>query len=190
MKPKFMTFSNGVTVDLNSFDGDEVGIEELALSLARVNRFAGHTKKGVTYSVAEHSVWVSLNVPYRLALPALMHDIEEAVFGDIPTPAKHLAPAVIEAGDKIRQAIWRSHGVTCTASEWEYVKEADHLALIAEARDFMHPNITRYVPFDRDIYIPQIVPVMNEDDIVEIFLHRYHELQSDLKRSRSFAGVV
>jgi 5'-deoxynucleotidase YfbR-like HD superfamily hydrolase len=119
-----------------------------------------------------------------------MHDIEEAVFGDIPTPAKHLAPAVIEAGNKIRLAIWRSHGVRCTTHEWEYIKESDHVALITEARDLMHPNIQRFVPFDRDYYIPQIFPLMNEDDIVNQFLDRYNDVSGIAKQELDAAAYM
>jgi hypothetical protein len=180
-KPQFMMFSGGQSVDLNNFDPSELTIEELALSLARINRFAGHTKKGITYSVAEHSVWVSDNAHPGLAYPALMHDVEEAVFGDIPSPAKHLSKDIKVAGDKIRAQIWQEHGCFATELEWDHIHDVDYLALQTEARDLMHHNIEQYIPFPKH-YSPTIFPLMNEDEIVQQFIDRFRVVSVVFKR--------
>lgn len=171
----FMMFSGGNAVDIENFNADELSIEEIALSLARVNRFAGHTRKGVVYTVAEHSVWVSYAVPHALAYPALMHDVEEAVFSDIPKPVKHLSKEIIRAGDEVRAQLWFALGCYATSREWEYIHAADYLALQTEARDLMHPNIERFIPFPKE-YSRTIFPLMNEDDIVQQFMDRYNEV--------------
>jgi hypothetical protein len=64
---------------------EQVTLEDVAFSLAHLNRFNGHAG---TYSVAEHSVHVSRAVPERLARAALLHDVAEYVTGDMSSPMK------------------------------------------------------------------------------------------------------
>lgn len=66
-------------------------IEEIAHSLALINRFTGHTYR--PYSVAEHSLLVLHIARTEGASPAaqmaaLMHDAHEAFVGDVSSPVK------------------------------------------------------------------------------------------------------
>lgn len=77
---------------LNLDDFDKVKIEDLARGLATTFRYSGQNTHMIT--VASHSRLVALLVSavwpsaYNLQLYALLHDIEEALTGDIPTGVK------------------------------------------------------------------------------------------------------
>lgn len=66
---------------------EDLDLEEIAHSLGNLCRFTGHCQK--FYSVAEHSVRVSLMVPPEDAMWGLLHDASEAYLGDVSAPLKH-----------------------------------------------------------------------------------------------------
>jgi uncharacterized protein len=72
----------GVTFDFEHPRAEMIQPEDLAHSLANQCRFAGHVRQ--FYSVAQHLVLCSTQVPERDALPALLHDAQEAYVVDLP----------------------------------------------------------------------------------------------------------
>lgn len=76
----------GKKVDLLNPDPDQIEIEDIAHHLAILPRFTGATKH--PYSIAQHSMYVSMMVPEYLQLHALLHDAHEAYINDINTPLK------------------------------------------------------------------------------------------------------
>lgn len=78
---------SGRLVDLANPRVDDIDINDVAWSLARLCRFTGHTSEH--YSIAQHSVGVS-----RVAEPrwGLLHDATEAYLGDVSRPLKLLLP--------------------------------------------------------------------------------------------------
>jgi hypothetical protein len=167
--------------DLLHPDPAAVDPQVVAHSLARINRFTGHTHTGhpdgLGYTVAQHCVLASQAirdlVPADLkgtryedtvALEALVHDAAEAYTGDMSAPMKRALRAVTHspAGwgsdfDRIEFEVWtavaKAFRVPVHANP--LVKLVDLRMLATEARTFMsptHPDWTSPVePFAWDI---------------------------------------
>jgi len=116
-------------------EATKVDIEDIALSLAKICRFGGHSTN--FYSVAQHSIMVSKLVPKKYALVGLLHDATEAYLGDIVTPLKQALPNFVELEKRLFKVIAKEFSI-CNKIPKE-VKEADMLALSYEARALM-PN--------------------------------------------------
>lgn len=126
---------------------DEVFPEDIAHSLAHQCRYAGHCR--TFYSVAQHSVLVSLAVPPKDALWGLLHDASEAYLVDVPRPVKPFLCGYKSAERAVTAAIASRFGLPpeMPAS----VKVADERILADEAAQLMAPppvpwNL-RYLPF-------------------------------------------
>lgn len=134
---------SGLLVDLVDPRPEHISIEDIAWSLSRTARFNGSTGGEFVYSVAQHSVWVSMAIQQfwgrdaSFALQALLHDAHEAYTGDIVTPMKRmesLHAAIAEIEERLQRAIhdaldvpWPDEG------EGRLIKQADTLASIVEA---------------------------------------------------------
>lgn len=115
-------------------------IEEIAHSLAQINRFTGHASR--PYSVAEHSLLV-LDLARQegasaiVQLGALMHDAHEAYCGDVATPIKW---AVGEAWQDFELSMaYQLHNAlhlrTVMHSARADIRRWDLVALATERRD-------------------------------------------------------
>jgi hypothetical protein len=123
----------------------EYPIEEIAWHLAHINRFTGAA--AVPVSVAYHSVRVSYIVEPAYALAGLLHDAEEAYYGDISSPAKQLVgPKFKRLANEARLCALEQNGVTEEA--WDLaasaVHKADHKALRIETMFFTTPQQTEH----------------------------------------------
>ena|ERR1700741_2226348 len=145
-------------------------IEDIAHALSHINRWTGHTR--VPYNVADHSVRVSLLVPKRMALCALLHDASEAFCGDVSSPLKAMLPEYKEIEQRVEKAIFSKFGI-----DYPYPKEvkiADLTLLVTERRDLL--------PAGDDIVIDGIKPLkeriwpLKNRESKEAFLNRFREL--------------
>jgi hypothetical protein len=114
---------------------DDVDLEDIAHALSRICRFGGHCD---FYSVAQHSVLVSLYCDEVDARWGLLHDAAECYIGDIIRPVKHnqALPGMRDyraAEDRIQDAICHRFGLDhrMPAS----VRLADRQVLATEGRD-------------------------------------------------------
>lgn len=85
---------------------EDIHIEDIAHSLARLCRFNGHCQDYV--SIAEHSVLVSRIGPEEEALERLLHDAAEFAIGDIISPIKRhpqVAAVIKPIEENIERAI-------------------------------------------------------------------------------------
>ena len=160
---------SGHRFDILNPDRDAIVIEDIAHSLALINRFNGHTKW--PYSVAQHSVLVSQLVPEQYALHGLMHDAAEAYLGDIPKPWKsYVSIRGVDIGDieaDIDDAIHERFGLL--GGMPEEVWAADFAALWTE-RSALMPSEHDWGDIDRMF---GIALQGRQPDDVDLILDRY-----------------
>jgi uncharacterized protein len=124
----------GQYVDLLDPQPDTIVLEDIAVGLSNVGRFAGHTNK--FYSVAEHAVRVSEVVATRWALH---HDSHEAYLGDITAPLKTVIrradPYLLaDLANKLDYAIGVALDIApITRAEADAIHAADDEVLFREA---------------------------------------------------------
>ncbi len=116
---------------------EDIRIEDIAHSLANQCRYAGHTNK--FYSVAQHSVIVSQNLPQHLKLWGLLHDASEAYLVDLPRPVKYgtlLGDEYKKIEAPLQTMIYEKFGLF--GDEPALVKEVDNKMIPTERRDLMY----------------------------------------------------
>jgi hypothetical protein len=112
---------------------EDIDIRDIAHALSLQARFNGHTLS--FYSVAEHSVRVSLSLVSEVALWGLLHDAAEAYVGDLPRPLKRNIPEFEAIEIKLLEKIISRFGLS-----WPMppeVAHADDILLVTECRDLM-----------------------------------------------------
>lgn len=165
-----------------------VGItpRDVANSLAKLNRYIGHTIE--PYSVGYHSLIVSrlceIHGPV-VALYGLLHDVAETVVGDLSYPMKqalgfeglHQFRAIEHAAEK---ALFKVLGV-----HWpvppdiaKLVKDQDWVAAATEKRDLLPPCDRSWDMLPYDPAFGRIMPSTNWKHIADTWLKRFIELHA------------
>ncbi len=129
---------------------DEITYDDICIGLARAFRYRGQTRDA--YSVAEHSVIVSLYVEkfarergwkeddvLTMAREALLHDAPEAYIGDIARPLKR--QKVMKGYGKV-EALWEKaiaehFNLKTTPYSHELIKEVDNRIILDEIEALM-----------------------------------------------------
>ncbi len=153
----------------------EVDIRDIAASLSKQCRFAGHCR--IFYSVAEHCVHVSNVVPSEDALWGLLHDAAEAYLVDVPRPVKHAPEFRFYREAEARVTVAICQHFYLHATEPESVRLADRAMLATEKRDVMGPGAGQWrdMPAPLAIRIPAWPPATAE----AMFLERFEALTKD-----------
>jgi uncharacterized protein len=148
----------------------EICIEDIANSLSKQCRYAGHCKE--FYSVAEHSVYVSMCVPPELAKCALLHDATEAYVVDVPRPLKPWLKEYKEIEDRVWVQVAAYFGLPETMPEAVHI--ADNAVLLAEKEQIMEasPAAWQVQGVPADVTIACLSPSAARD----LFMARYREV--------------
>lgn len=108
-------------------------LTDIAISLSRMPRFAGHTRRW--WSVLDHTllglkVLEDRNEHREPKLVWLLHDAHESITGDIPTPVK--TPELRYKQELLDGLIYGAFAPKIDLERWS-VKELDRECMIAEA---------------------------------------------------------
>lgn len=171
MTPTIMT-QGSIVFDVASPDTQHVHIADIAHALSNICRFNGHTLEH--YSVAQHSVLVSYQVPKEFELQGLLHDAAEAYIGDIATPLKRLLHDYLAIERKVEAAVFAAFGLP--AMLHPSVKHADAVVLATEVRDLMPANADYWACLSDIQPLPSVIRPMTNVHAEMLFLNRFAEL--------------
>lgn len=177
---RIATFTGGQIAPLSP-DPADVDILDIAHALSNQCRFTGHTR--TFYSVAQHSVNVSMLCSDRLALWGLLHDATEAYLSDIARPIKRFAgefgAAYTAVEDGLMAAIIARWGLDNILPMPDEVKEADNIMLANEIRSLMAES-PLYDGWEAYPDVPpSLMRVLLPEQAEAVFMHRYYELGGD-----------
>ena len=154
-------------------------ILEIAHALSNICRFNGHVSRFM--SVAEHSVWVSMECDPGDAFEGLMHDAAEAYIGDVVRPLKRCLGDYREIEQRVELALAEQFDLRYP---WpDSVRRADDAVLMAERRDLLidAPDLWPGIlpePMDRMVegWSPEVAKGR--------FCQRYLEIRTEATRPR------
>lgn len=162
---------------------------DIALSLAKLNRYTGHTTE--PYSVAHHSMLVSALLDHNpvLALYGLVHDVAETVVQDLSFPMKQaLGPDGIARYKEIEHAAEVAlYGCLrilypIPADIKALVKEQDWIASATEKRDLMPACDREWTALPYPPHDAILKPVKDWRFIAKQWYERYNSLWSVVSR--------
>lgn len=149
----------------------DIDIVDIAHALSHQCRFNGHCLR--FYSVAEHSVRVSHELPPELALWGLLHDAAEAYVADLPRPVKATFPAYRDLEDRLLRRIIEHFGLSWPMPQEVHV--ADTKLLATEARDLMAPPPASW---NLDVEpIDETIEPSSQEEAKAAYLARFEELR-------------
>jgi 5'-deoxynucleotidase YfbR-like HD superfamily hydrolase len=135
----FMITASGILINLFDVDKNLILIEDIAHGLANNCRWNGHTKQ--FFSVGQHCCMMFDNAPKDRKMTFLMHDSEEAYWGDMIKPLKNIiqkkCPEIIEQMTKTRVLIFEKFGIS---EESKDSKEMDFELLQWEFENIIKDN--------------------------------------------------
>lgn len=137
VSPFIRTFT-GKKFNLLDPSPEDIDIRDIAHALSLINRFTGHTIK--PYSVSEHCLHVSREVPPEYALQGLLHDAAEAYINDLSSPLKrqYFMAGYVEVQHTLEYAIMQRF-----KQDYPFhpsVTEADTRMFYTERRDLFAPS--------------------------------------------------
>lgn len=136
MSSHWMQTATGKIFDFENPTPEMIDPVDITLALARTARFNGHVP---FYSVAQHSLMVSVYGTEENALIGLLHDATEAYIGDMVAPLKRLPG--MEAYRELEAKIWR-----CIA-----IRFGLPMAIPPEVKE----TDLRMLATEKEIFIPQ-----------------------------------
>lgn len=158
---------------------EEIRIRDVARGLATKFRYNGHTI--APYTVAEHSVIVSLYVAPEHARQALLHDATEAYIGDMIRPIKYrpVMRGYRDVEARLELVIFRRFGIVPTEESYRAVKAIDDRILVDEIGQLISDLAAPDMDAIRAKYgepLGAAIPCLAPRDAEYLFCSRFAEL--------------
>lgn len=145
-----MITHSGILFNLLDPDPEDILIEDIAVHLSRIARWNGGTRQ--FYSVAEHCCRCCDFAPNEDKLICLLHDAEEAYWGDtistVKSILKKVAPEITDRMRALREMIFKKYEVLIDDVSIEVMNTIDKMEL---QRDFDELIIGK----NRDCWSPE-----------------------------------
>jgi hypothetical protein len=158
---------------------ESIDVIDIAHSLSNICRWMGHCSE--FYSVAQHSVLLSLIAPAPMKMFALFHDAHEAYLGDLARPLKRLTSLGEEytrLADPLQRTIEKRFNITPPENMDEF-HLLDSRMCVTEAAHFMENDFSNEAgwmmqgaPFEISIY------PWTPTNAKNAFLKRYADLHA------------
>lgn len=163
---------------------DQIDIKDIIWGLSNVCRFTGQCTS--FYSVAQHSVLVSRNVPVYDRRAALLHDAAEAYVGDMSGPLKQLCPDYKVIEKRVEAAIFAKFGISTPLPP--SVKHADLRLLRTEQRDLTAGHAESWNGLDAYPPLSERIIPMTPGEARDFFRMEYDALFFDPDADNFGAG--
>jgi len=137
----FIQTASGKVFNYLDYSPQDIDLADIAFSLARINRFVGHTF--INVNVANHSslvgqLLIDKGCSREVVAQGLLHDATEAYLQDIPSPLKKLiGDRYGQIAHELEVTIMRKYGLPTELDP--AIKEADLIALALEGSLFLSP---------------------------------------------------
>lgn len=170
-EPWIMLIGGGY-FDLEDPELSEFDIHDIAHALSLICRYTGHCRQ--FYSVAQHSVLVSLTVPQEHARAGLLHDAAEAFIGDVSKPLKNLLPDYQSIEARVERTVFERFGLPAKLPPC--VEEADRILLRTEQRDLTAAGSHRWSRTAGILPLAERIVPLGPLEAKREFLNRYFAL--------------
>jgi len=173
--PYINTYS-GKSFHILNPEPDDIDIKDIAHHLSLQCRSVGAVTRH--YSVAQHSLFVCQLVSEQTADPviqmqAIMHDSEEYITGDWPTPIKWCIPGVRTVAKNIKKAIGEKFGIELVNMP-PIVKRMDNVAMATEKEQLYLPS--EVVWHDMPEPDERAIPTLSPQEAEKLFIDKYNEV--------------
>lgn len=178
----------GKLIDIEGFKPENIDLRDIAFSLSRQRRYAGHTS--TPWTVGQHMVLCSmigsmLNLQPKYQLAVFIHDIHETWTQDIINPIKRnfTLSAYDDLQSDIDKVVYEFFGIKDVLDDKEamdFVKLIDTVAYFMEYhRLMMFAEDNHFPEFNKDFWdiikfledkkftIPKDLILYNDDDIAQ-----------------------
>jgi len=167
----------------------DICIEDIAHALSNLCRFTGHCKS--FYSVAQHSVLVSYDVPHPFQIDGLLHDATEAYTNDVSSPLKRNiflldGRPFSKLEDSIEEVIYKALNIDRLDPSFHImIKNSDLRAFCTEYRDLIgvprEGGGTEKLTRDYGTFVEKIEP-LSPKEAETLFLNRFKELYEKVEK--------
>lgn len=175
----FVRMQTGDLVNLLQPQDTNFNMGNIATALSRLCRFSGQTKD--FYSVAEHSVYVSLLAEKLGGDPwaALWHDSSEAVMNDLITPLKRRFPEYLKIEEGVMAALGAQFFFTVPFDH--HVHRADRLMTEVEGMQMLPGWQTSLTAQDFALVTGMKAACLEHDMARQLFLQRMKTVAAQVK---------